>query len=67
MNIQKIVSEVMQKHFYDKLGGVKVQIVYPSDESVHEISYKGKPGSIEGHLANFGKYQFGTSITGPVY
>ena len=49
------------------MGGVKVQIVYPTDERVQKIRHAGIPGSVEGYLANFGKYQYGTSINTQVY
>ena len=57
----------MQKHFFDRMGGVKVLVVYPNDEKVQEIKFANVPGNVEAHLANFGKYQFGSSITGPVF
>ena len=56
MNIQGIVGDIMQRHFFDRMGGVKVEVVYPTDERVKEIKYGGVPGKIESHLANFGKY-----------
>ena len=70
MNMQQAMKksvEVMQQHFFDKKGGVKVKIVHPADERIEEINYEKIPGNIEGHLANFGKYQFGSSINASVY
>ena len=67
MNIQKHINGIMQKHFFDRMGGVKVLIVYPTDEKTKELNYGNVPRSVEAHLANFGKYQFGSSITNSVY
>ena len=67
MNIQKHINGIMQKHFFDRMGGVKVLIVYPTDEKTKELNFGNVPGSVEAHLANFGKYQFGSSINNSVY
>ena len=67
MSAKKSVSEMIERHYFDRMGGVKMQVVYPTDERIKDIKYKSVPGNIESHLANFGKYQFGSSITTSVY
>ena len=57
------------KHNFDKLGGVKLQLVYPTIQTAKELTEfdVDMGGYLEAHLANFGHYQFGSSITAPVY
>ena len=66
-NIGGSVGKSIQKRMYDAQGGVKLQMVYPSDKETKHFTYKGQAGHIEAHLANFGHFQLGTSITAPVY
>ena len=53
---------------YDKMGGVKLQILNPVDFA-RKFNFSQKSGSIqkvgaiEAHLANFGMFQTGTSMT----
>ena len=49
------------------MGGVKLQMVFPSDEKTKHFMYKNIPGTIAAHLANFGHFQLGTSISGALY
>ena len=42
-------------------------MVFPSDSETKHFTYKGVPGTLEAHLANFGHFQLGTSITAPLY
>ena len=48
------------------MGGVKLQILAPRDFA-QQFDYKHKEGAIAAYLANFGRFQFGTSISAPVY
>lgn len=51
---------------YDRLGGAKLQILNPRDFA-EKFNYESKEGAMEAHLANFGRFQFGTSISAPIY
>ena len=47
----------MHQSRFDKLGGVKLNLVYPADSEVQkQFRYYGLDGNIEAHLANFGQY-----------
>ena len=56
-----IHDSMTMNHAYDMMGGVKVKIVAPATFA-DDFFYKQVRGGVEAHLANFGKYQFGTSI-----
>jgi len=59
--------EVKAKHkAYDRLGGAKLQILNPVDFA-DTFEYEGRGRAIEAHLANYGHFQLGTSITASVY
>ena len=58
-----IIRGAMHARQFDKLGGVNLKLVYPADEASKELAKSSKDGNIEAHLANFGHYQFGSSIT----
>ena len=62
-----MIKGTMHKHHFDKLGGVTLKLVYPSDQGSKEFLESDEAGKFEAHLANFGHYQFGSSITAPVY
>ena len=50
------------------MGGVKLRLMHPTDKEIQEkFKSYNVVGSIEAHLANFGQYQFGTSIQASVY
>ena len=62
-----MIKGTIHKHHFDKLGGVTLKLVYPSDQGSKEFLESDVAGNFEAHLANFGHYQFGSSITAPVY
>ena len=51
---------------YNQLGGTKLRLMHPSD-SVAFFNYMSATGAIDVQLANFGRYQTGTSIQGPLF
>ena len=62
-----VFEKIKQKNF-DRLGGVKLKLVHPTDSEVQKrFYYRNVAGALEAHLANFGKYQYGTSINAPLY
>ncbi len=56
-----IHDSMAMNHAYDKMGGVKLKVVAPAPFA-DTFFYKFVRGAIEAHLANFGRYQIGTSI-----
>ena len=61
-----IADSMVMNHAYDKMGGVKLKIVAPSDFA-DTFSYKYVRGSVESHLANIGTYYIGTAIQAPIF
>ena len=51
---------------YDQSGGTKLRVMHPSD-SVAFFDYMNATGAIQVELANFGRFQTGTSIQGRLY
>lgn len=52
---------------YEQMGGTKLRLIYPNDENVNHFNYMGTVGALDVELANFGRFQTGTSIQAPVY
>ena len=65
--VSDILRGAMHARQFDKLGGVNLKLVYPTDEASKELAQSNRDGVIEAHLANFGNYQFGSSITAALF
>ena len=70
--ISDVLKTGLHSHHFDKLGGVTLKLVYPTEQILTEdypdIGLESfLKGDLGAHLANFGRYQFGSSITAKVY
>jgi hypothetical protein len=59
-------SMAMDAYYDTSIGGSKLKLVHPTT-AIDKFNYKSSTGAIDVKLANFGRFQTGTSIQAPLF